>query len=198
MVWTDLSSAFTYNSQLTSAQQRALRDNITAVAKGDNGAPRIQPEAMEHYPKCVSSYVQTGLQMAETSGDQYTMPCLMYKTPSDQLLHCKIYAMPASYLGYYTAGYVQVTVVAISGGIHREAGVTMVYAPQTNSTAAWYSLNPVDLSDFPDHSFVEARLKYNWNTPGYNTNYRYMLNLRSITFYLEPYPRKENGTEESA
>lgn len=194
MVWTDLSSAFTYNSQLTSAQQRALRDNITAMANGDYGAPRIQPTAMGHYPKCVSSYVQAGLQMAEAAGDQYTMPCLMYKTPADQLLHCKIYAVPASYLGYYPAGYVQVTLIAQNGNMQRQADVTMVLAPQTNGTAAWYSLNPVDLSDFTDHSFVEARLKYNWNTPGYNANYRYLLNLKSATFYMEPYPQDE--TEE--
>lgn len=187
MVWTDLSSAFTYNSQLTSAQQRALRDNISALANGNEGAPRIQPMALSSYPKCVSSYVQSGLQMSEASGDQYTAPCLMYKTPSDNLLQCKIYATPASYLGYYPAGYVQVTLIAQSGSIQRQANVTMVYAPQTNGTAAWYSLNPVDLSAFNDHSFVEARLKYNWNTPGYNTNYRYLLNLQSVTFYFEPY-----------
>lgn len=190
MVWTDLSSAFTYNSQLTSAQQRALRDNITAVANGDEDAPPIQPAALSHYPKCVSSYVQSGLQMAEASGDQYTAPCLMYKTPADKLLHCKIYATPASYLGYYPAGYVQVTLIAQNGSTQRPADLTLVYAPQTNGTAAWYSLNPADLSDFSDHSFVEARLKYNWNTPGYNVNYKYLLNLQSVTFYLEPYPKE--------
>ena len=192
MVWTDLSSAFTYNSQLTSAQQRALRDNITAMANGDDGAPRVRPEALSRYPKCVSSYIQGGMQMPEAAGDNYTLPCLMYKTPADQLLHCKILAIPASYLGYYPAGYVQVTVVAIKDGLHREAAVTPVLAPQTNGAAAWYSLNPLDLSDFPDHAFFEARLKYNWNTPGYNANWRYLLNLQSLTFYLEPQP--ESGT----
>lgn len=47
MAWTDLSSAFSYGSKLTSAQMQNLRDNITALANGDSGAPRIQTSAVD-------------------------------------------------------------------------------------------------------------------------------------------------------
>jgi hypothetical protein len=41
MAWTDLSGAFGYGTKLTSAQMQNLRDNITALANGDAGAPSI-------------------------------------------------------------------------------------------------------------------------------------------------------------
>lgn len=47
MAWTDLSSAFGYGTKLTSAQMQNLRDNITALANGDSGAPRIQGVAID-------------------------------------------------------------------------------------------------------------------------------------------------------
>ena len=46
MAWTDLSAAFAYGSKLTSAQMQNLRDNITALANGDAGAPKIQTAAI--------------------------------------------------------------------------------------------------------------------------------------------------------
>ncbi len=46
MTWVDLSSAFSYGSQLTSTQMQNLRDNITAMANGDSGAPSIQTAAI--------------------------------------------------------------------------------------------------------------------------------------------------------
>jgi hypothetical protein len=46
MTWTDLSGAFGYGTKLTSAQMQNLRDNVTALANGDSGAPRIQNEAI--------------------------------------------------------------------------------------------------------------------------------------------------------
>lgn len=45
MAWTDLSSAFTYGSKLTSAQMQGLRDNVSAVPNGDSGAPKITSNA---------------------------------------------------------------------------------------------------------------------------------------------------------
>jgi hypothetical protein len=45
MSWTDLASAFAYGSKLTSAQMQNLRDNVSAVANGDAGAPPIQTAA---------------------------------------------------------------------------------------------------------------------------------------------------------
>ena len=39
--WTDLSSAFGYGTQLTSALQQALRDNITAAFEGASGTPGL-------------------------------------------------------------------------------------------------------------------------------------------------------------
>lgn len=47
MTWIDLSSAFAYGSQLTSTQMQQLRDNITALANGDSGAPAIQTAALD-------------------------------------------------------------------------------------------------------------------------------------------------------
>jgi hypothetical protein len=46
MAWVDLSGAFGFGTQLTSAQQQNLRDNITALANGDSGAPSIQTAAI--------------------------------------------------------------------------------------------------------------------------------------------------------
>jgi hypothetical protein len=46
MTWVNLSSAFSYGSQLTSTQMQNLRDNITAMANGDSGAPSIQTAAL--------------------------------------------------------------------------------------------------------------------------------------------------------
>jgi hypothetical protein len=46
MTWVDLSSAFGFGSILTSTQQQQLRDNITALANGDSGAPEIQTAAL--------------------------------------------------------------------------------------------------------------------------------------------------------
>jgi hypothetical protein len=48
MAWTDLAAAFAYGSKLTSAQMQNLRDNITALANGDAGAPDILWAAMEN------------------------------------------------------------------------------------------------------------------------------------------------------
>lgn len=45
MAWTDLAAAFAYGSKLTSAQMQNLRDNVTALANGDAGAPPIQTAA---------------------------------------------------------------------------------------------------------------------------------------------------------
>ena len=42
MTWVDLSSAFGFGAVLTSAQMQNLRDNITAQANGDSGAPKQQ------------------------------------------------------------------------------------------------------------------------------------------------------------
>lgn len=47
MAWTDLSGAFGFGTKLTSAQMQQLRDNITAVANGDSGAPRIVNAAVD-------------------------------------------------------------------------------------------------------------------------------------------------------
>jgi hypothetical protein len=47
MAWTNLAAAFAYGSKLTSAQMQNLRDNITALANGDTGAPDILWAAME-------------------------------------------------------------------------------------------------------------------------------------------------------
>jgi hypothetical protein len=46
MAWTDLSGAFGYGTKLTSAQMQNLRDNITALANGDAGAPDIAGTAL--------------------------------------------------------------------------------------------------------------------------------------------------------
>lgn len=46
MAWVDLSAAFSYGSKLTSAQMQNLRDNLTAIANGDSGAPQIQTAAI--------------------------------------------------------------------------------------------------------------------------------------------------------
>ena len=46
MSWTDLSGAFGYGTKLTSAQMQNLRDNITALANGDSGAPKVQTAAI--------------------------------------------------------------------------------------------------------------------------------------------------------
>jgi len=43
MPWVDQSSAFGFGTQLTSTQMQNLRDNITAQANGDPGAPKQQP-----------------------------------------------------------------------------------------------------------------------------------------------------------
>lgn len=48
MTWVDLSSAFSYGSKLTSTQMQQLRDNITALANGDSGAPEIQTAALNN------------------------------------------------------------------------------------------------------------------------------------------------------
>lgn len=42
MTWVDLSSAFAYGTKLTSTQMQQLRDNLTAMANGDSGAPQVQ------------------------------------------------------------------------------------------------------------------------------------------------------------
>lgn len=47
MAWTDLSGAFGFGTKLTSAQMQQLRDNITALANGDSGAPRIVNAAVD-------------------------------------------------------------------------------------------------------------------------------------------------------
>jgi hypothetical protein len=47
MAWTNLAAAFAYGSKLTSAQMQNLRDNITALANGDAGAPLIQNSALD-------------------------------------------------------------------------------------------------------------------------------------------------------
>jgi hypothetical protein len=47
MAWTDLSGAFGYGTQLTSTQMQNLRDNLTALAQGNSGAPEIWTEALE-------------------------------------------------------------------------------------------------------------------------------------------------------
>ena len=46
MAWIDLSSAFGYGTKLTSANMQQLRDNLTALANGDSGAPEIQTAAI--------------------------------------------------------------------------------------------------------------------------------------------------------
>lgn len=46
MTWVDLSASFSYGSQLTSTQMQNLRDNITALANGDAGAPEVQTAAL--------------------------------------------------------------------------------------------------------------------------------------------------------
>jgi len=47
MTWVDLSSAFGYGTKLTSTQMQNLRDNITALANGDSGAPAIKEAAVD-------------------------------------------------------------------------------------------------------------------------------------------------------
>jgi hypothetical protein len=46
MTWTNLASVFGYGSKLTAAQMQNLRDNITALANHDSGAPSIQGAAL--------------------------------------------------------------------------------------------------------------------------------------------------------
>lgn len=62
MAWTDLSSAFVFGSKLTSAQMQNLRDNITALANGDAGAPEIQTAAL-------ADSLITQAKMANNAGD---------------------------------------------------------------------------------------------------------------------------------
>jgi len=47
MTWTNLSGAFGYGTKLTSSQMQQLRDNLTALANGDSGAPAIQAAALD-------------------------------------------------------------------------------------------------------------------------------------------------------
>ncbi len=55
MAWIDLSAAFAYGTKLTSTQMQNLRDNLTALANGDSGSPKIQTAAIDalqvSYPK---------------------------------------------------------------------------------------------------------------------------------------------------
>jgi hypothetical protein len=46
MTWVDLSAVFQYGTKLTSTQMQNLRDNITALANGDSGAPPIKQAAL--------------------------------------------------------------------------------------------------------------------------------------------------------
>lgn len=186
MAWTDLSSAFTYNSQLTSAQQRALRDNITALANGNSGAPRIQPEALRSYPKSVFQHIQANFDMTAAAGNNYySTTALMYRTSTDRKLQCVISGIPAASINSVPDGYVQVSIYAAYGSLHREASATAIYAPRTNTIAGIYTLNPLDLSDFPTYNFISAGLKYNPLNPYLSTNYRYFFALHSATFYME-------------
>ena len=47
MAWVDLAAAFAFGTKLTSAQMQNLRDNLTALANGDSGAPPIQTAAID-------------------------------------------------------------------------------------------------------------------------------------------------------
>ena len=55
MAWVDLSGAFGYGTKLTSTQMQNLRDNLTALANGDGGSPKIKTAAIDAnqvtYPK---------------------------------------------------------------------------------------------------------------------------------------------------
>lgn len=186
MAWTDLSSAFTYNSQLTSAQQRALRDNISALANGDSGAPRIQPEALRSYPKSVFQHIETSFDM-DTSAENnyYSSTALMYRTSTDRALRCTLSGIPAASLISIPDGYVQVSVYAAYGSLQREAAATAIYAPRTNSIVGIYTLNALDLSEFPTYAFIAVGLKYNPYNPYLSTSYQYHFKTHSATFYME-------------
>lgn len=66
MAWTDLTGAFTYGSQLTSAQMQQLRDNITAAFNADSGAPSLANNyiqtAMVANGQITSAKMDTGLE----------------------------------------------------------------------------------------------------------------------------------------
>jgi hypothetical protein len=47
MAWVNLSAAFGYGTILTSTQMQNLRDNLTALANGDSGAPLISEVACD-------------------------------------------------------------------------------------------------------------------------------------------------------
>ena len=72
MAWTDLSAAFSFGSQLTSQQMQQLRDNITAVANGDSGAPEIKKDALDTGTNIDSGTLDGGDSIETTSGSEYT------------------------------------------------------------------------------------------------------------------------------
>ncbi len=82
MTWTDLSGVFTYGTKLTSTQMQQLRDNITALANGDSGAPAIQTAAYDTASvdqgaldaDCVgTSELKTGTSSGNRSLDGYSV-----------------------------------------------------------------------------------------------------------------------------
>lgn len=67
MAWVDQSSAFGYGSVLTSTQMQNLRDNLTALANGDTGAPLIQQAAID-----TNSVGQSEIKIASSYSDSGT------------------------------------------------------------------------------------------------------------------------------
>lgn len=188
MAWTDLSSAFTFNSQLTSAQQRALRDNITALANGDSGAPRIQPQAFATYPKNILSTVTAPFSM-DLFLESITPPCLIYKTPVDNILHCSLIGITKAVSDTMNAGSVKAWLRAKHENISAEAELTLIAAPRTNTVIKVHTLNPLDLKDFPEYGFLEVSVRF---FPYVSTTvHRHIIDLRSIACYMEPYPNDD-------
>lgn len=72
MTWVDLSSAFGFGTKLTSTQMQNLRDNITAMANGDSGAPSIQNAAMDTDSVDTAQIVSSAVDTAELAADAVT------------------------------------------------------------------------------------------------------------------------------
>lgn len=188
MVWTDLSSAFTFNSQLTSAQQRALRDNITAMANGEAGAPRIQPEAMRAHPKSLQSCIYAGMSMVPNVTTSYSAQILMYKTSTDNLLYARVFGIPYASNSIFPLGIVQVILEVICNGAVYGESAGYFYAPSTNAVADWYHIPVFDLKNVPDYNFYTVRFRYCPLNPWGNQNHRWFFELHTCAFYTEPYP----------
>lgn len=175
MAWTDLSSAFTYNSQLTSAQQRALRDNITALANGDAGAPRIQQFALGHQPKnIVNLYGKPSIPL-----DSVTGPFLFFKNVYDKILHCKLYGCPKPDETTVPNGIIKFQLKAAYNDQTVEAAVTEVQAIRYNTIKAWYKLASLDISVFPNDIMLEISL----SCSGTTSMSQYYFYPNSMVFY---------------